>query len=140
MNRIFESLIDLAKIFSLMLPAIGSYFWIRRNIWSSARSIYDISRTKYGYSTHLSDELCAQKADSFVALIYIVSGAISQAILFFIPIERPFASPLRLNWLNLIFALGTYLVFKRVGNSYSRWFERRLIKEIRAMAEARRKK
>ncbi len=135
MSHFFAGLIDLAKICSLIIPAMGSYFWIRRNIWSSARSIFDLSRTKYGFSSSLINELCGQKADSFVALLYIVSGTFVQAVLFLIPVERPFASPLRLNFLNLFFAIGTFFISKHIGNLFSRWFERRLIAEVELIIE-----
>jgi len=140
MHNFLEALTELPKIFGLMFPLIGSYFFVRRSIWSPASSIYELSRTKWDYDKPLADDLCAQKADSFVGLAYIVFGITAQAVLLFTPVERPFASPVRLNLLNLFFAVATVFVFKWLGNAFSRWFERRLIRKVDAMAEGKAKK
>ncbi len=123
-------IIDLVKIATLVLSVTGSYFWIRRNVWSSARSISELCKTKWDFHKELAQELCGQRADSLIAWTYISLSAFAQAVLFFVPVERPFASPLRPDPIHFFYLAIMAVATLILGNWASRNLEGCLMKKV----------
>ena len=126
---------DLLKIASVVFTGIGSYFWIRRNVWSSPLSIAELAKTKCDYNDAVVKEFSGQRADSLIAWLYIFLATLAQAILFFIPVRTPFASPIPLDFSHLIYVLimvGSLII---IGNFVSRKTEKILIKKTINLVE-----
>jgi len=121
-------LTDILKVLPLASTAIGSYFWIRRNVWSSHISIAKIAIPGYDYNEELIRELSAQRADSLIAWIYIVLSVFSQTILNFIPIPTTWDYSITFEPQHLFLFLLCCLSFYLFGNRVSRYTEERTFK------------
>ena len=126
-----ETLIDLLRVSPLATSFVGSYFWIRRNVWSSHTSIIDLVKFKNEQNEDLIKEMAAQKADSLIAWAYIFLSTFCQTIIIFFPISSAWnyaeSSILKHFFLFVILDGILYLC----GNVLSRRFEEMTIRKVK---------
>lgn len=121
-----DLIIDFLKIATVVFSGTGSYFWIRRNVWSSSSSIAELAKLKWSYSPAVVKELSGQRADSLVAWSYIFMATLAQAAAFFIPNPTRFDSSVPFGWHHIIYGLITFVILFISGNYISRKVEKNL--------------
>ncbi len=119
-----EVLLLNAMDFSSALMA--AYFWIRKNLWQSVKTMLELSVPQSGQNAQAIRDYASQKSDSVIAFALIVLGALARLGLFHVPHPISSFAPAKVPQLVLIIGVCGFEYF--IGNLGSRSIQAKILR------------
>jgi hypothetical protein len=115
-------------MFNFVASSLGAYFWIRKNLWFSAKNVLETSTAHFDYNLDSIKESCEQRSDSIVAFSLIAIGSFSQFILLFI--SPTIDSFMAFSYKEFLVLCAMFFIFWWVGKKSSHFVQDYLYSKV----------